>query len=387
MNILILATTANSEAVKRLQYEAKKRKHAVLILNPMDIFIRISSSEAGYDSVYYVYKGKVNRLNIKDCDAVIPRVGDNVGYGAFVLEHLNKNQRIFSTNSAEGLRNASNQLKTIQLMSSHGLPTPKTVFSVNPLHIQHLIEKIGGYPAVCKLLHGSGGFGVSLLKDRQTGIAILQSLFKSRSSVILQEYLEAGGTDYRVIVIGGTVVASFQRTSAKGDFRANLKQNGTGKKVTLSDEDKELCVSAARALNLSAVGIDLIKANGRTYVVEANANFGWGVEKICNINIAEMMVLFCEQNYQAKNIENSQVLSYQRQLFEVRMRNESLSKHNASLNEQFRFFTDDKFIRSIYKKAKGQTVSYQDRNRNNQQIKVENFRDIFQIMKDSFQIK
>ena len=387
MNILILATTANSEAVKRLQYEAKKRKHAVLILNPMDIFIRISSSEAGYDSVYYVYKGKVNRLNIKDCDAVIPRVGDNVGYGAFVLEHLNKNQRIFSTNSAEGLRNASNQLKTIQLMSSHGLPTPKTVFSVNPLHIQHLIEKIGGYPAVCKLLHGSGGFGVSLLKDRQTGIAILQSLFKSRSSVILQEYLEAGGTDYRVIVIGGTVVASFQRTSAKGDFRANLKQNGTGKKVTLSDEDKELCVNAARATGLYTAGVDLIKSNGKSFIIEVNANWGWESEKITGVNVAEILIQFCEQNYEKKNIEKSQVLSYQRQLFEERMRNESLSKQIASLNDQFKFFTDDKNIRDIYKRAKGQNVSYQDRNRNNQQIKVDNLRDIFQIMKDSFQIK
>ncbi len=92
------------------------------------------------------------------------------------------------------------------------------------------------------------------------------------------------------------------------DFRANLKQEGTGKSITLDKADKQLCINAANALNLGSAGIDLIKANGRTYVVEANANHGWGVEQITGVNIAEKTIMFCEQNYEKKNVEKSQVI-------------------------------------------------------------------------------
>ncbi len=387
MNILILATSKTSHAVKRLRYEALKRGHKVLIVNPMDLFLLISNSESGYDRLYYVSGGKVRRLNIKDYDAVIPRIGDNTGYGAFLVAQLNENLRLFSTNSAEGIRNATNQLKTLQVLSSNGIPTPRTVFAQNPAHIDYLIEKVGGYPIICKLTHGSGGSGVSLLKDKKTAIPILQSLFKSRSSVIIQEYLDSGRIDYRVIVLGGTVVGSFKRTASSGQYRANLKQDGKGSPVQLDEADKLLCINAARALNLGAVGIDLIKHYGKTYVIEANANFGWGIEKITGLNIGEMMIQYCVQNYQAKNIEKSQALSYQRQLADERMSNDALARQVESLNERISFFTDDKYLRNVFKKAKGKNVKYQDRSKNSKRVKVENMGDVFRIMIDTFIVK
>ncbi len=114
MNILILSTSKTSPAVKRIAREAINRGHKVLIVDPMDLFLLISNSESGYDRLYLVDKGTVRRINIKDIDVVIPRIGNNVSYGAFILEHLNKNLRIFSSNSAEAIRVASNQLKTLQ---------------------------------------------------------------------------------------------------------------------------------------------------------------------------------------------------------------------------------------------------------------------------------
>ncbi len=387
MKLLILATSKTSKAVIRIRYEAIKLGHTVLVVNPMDLFLLISNSESGYDRIYYAVGGKVCRLNIKDFDAAVVRLGDQTGYGAFIVEHINKNLRVFCTNSAEGIRNATNQLKTLQVLSSNGIPTPRTVFAQNPTHIEHLINKVGGYPIVVKLLHGSGGQGVSLLRDKKTAVPVLQSLFKSRSSVIIQEYLDSGRVDYRVIVLGGTVVASYKRTAAKGNFKANLKQGGNGTPVQLDEADKLLCINAARALNLGSAGIDLIKHDGRTYVIEANANFGWGVEKITRLNIAVMMVQYCEQNYQNKNVEKTQVLSFQKQLMNERMQNEALSQHIGVLNGHMKFFTEDSYVKKIYRSAKGKVVSYTDRNRNKKKIKVQFIKDIYTIMLDSFQIK
>lgn len=389
MKVLILATSKTSKAVIRIRYEAIKRGHTVLIVHPMDLFLLISSSESGYDRLYHVENGKVSRINIKDFSAVIVRLGEMVGNGSFLVEHLNMNLKLFSTISAEGIRTTSNQLKTLQILSSNGIATPRTVFAQNANHIEHLIEKVGGYPVICKITQGSsGGNGVSLLKDKKTAIPILQSLFKSRSSVILQEYLPSGGKDCRVLVLGqSTVIASMERSAAKNDFRANLKQHANAKPIELDEHDKQLCINAARALNIGAVGLDLIKHNGRTYVIEANANFGWNIEKITRLNIAEMMVQYCEQNYQNKNMEKAQVLSFQKQLQNELMQTEALSQHIEVLNDRLKYFTEDKYIREVYQKAKGKTVSYQDRNRNKKKVKVEYLKDVYQIILDSFEIK
>jgi ribosomal protein S6--L-glutamate ligase len=387
MNILILATAKNSLAVKRLTYEAKKRGHSVDVYNPLDLFLLISNSQTGYDRLYHAQGGKVTRLNIKDYDAVIARIGENTSYGAFLVEHLHKNLKIFSTNPAEGIRTATNQLKTLQLLSSHGILTPRTVYAQNPTQIQFLIDKIGGFPFVCKQTIGSGGSGVSLLDNRKTAVAFLQSLFKAKASVILQEYLPANGKDYRAIVIGDQVVACMQRSATRGDFRANLKQNGKGQVYQLSEEEKQLAVRACRATGLYTAGVDLIKSGGRTFAIEINANWGWESEKITGVNYSELLIKFCEQNYQKKIPERNSLIDYQKQLAEAQSQNEELAKLVSRSNQQLRLLTGDKYLKDVYQKAKGNKISYKNRDNQTKVLKVEHMHDLFQIMKDSFLIK
>lgn len=387
MNMLILATAPASIAVKRLTYEANKRKHTVRVVNPMDLFLLVSNSEAGYDRIYQVQKGSVQRLNIKETDTIIVRVGDQVNYAAFALEHMHKNMKIFSTNPAEGIRTASNQLKTLQLLSSNGILTPRTVYASNPVHISDMIERLGGFPIVCKLSHGSGGSGVSLLPDRKTATPILQSLFKSRSSFILQEYLKSGGEDYRVIVIGDQAVACMKRFAVRGDFRANLKQQGKGEAYQLREEEKELAVRACKAAELYTAGVDMIKSGGRFYVIEVNANWGWESEKITGVNYSELLIQFCEQNYQKYIPTKQKVVNYEKLISDERKRYDELLTKVFSSNQRYRQLVADPYIKQIYKKSKDHNVSYRNRENKKCEIRVETIEDLFQIMKDSFVIK
>jgi ribosomal protein S6--L-glutamate ligase len=387
MNILILATGKNSKAVKRIEYEAKKRNHNVLIVDPMDMSIRISSSSSGYDSIYIHDRKSVRKLNIKDIDVVIPRIGNQVSFAAFILEHLHSNLKIFSTNPAEGIRNASNQLKTLQLLSSNGLPTPRTTYTQNPAHFDQVFDQIGPSQKIVKQTFGSGGSGVSLLKDRKTAIPILQSLNKARASFILQEYLPANGKDYRVIVFGNQVVACMERSAARGDFRANLKQHGSGKAFHLSEEDKALAVRACKAAGLYTAGVDLIMANGRTVVIECNANWGWESEKITGINYSELLIKFCEQNYHKQIPEKLKVVNYEKLLAEERSQFDTLFESIKNTNARYRALVGSPYIREALKKAKGHNVSYTDRNNKRCEITVNTFDDLFKIMTDTFILK
>ncbi|MCK5138121.1 MAG: hypothetical protein KAR19_20220, partial [Bacteroidales bacterium] len=58
----------------------------------LKLFLLISNSEQGYGRLFYVDGRNVSRVNIKDFDAIIPRIGDNVNYGAFIVEQLNTSQ-------------------------------------------------------------------------------------------------------------------------------------------------------------------------------------------------------------------------------------------------------------------------------------------------------
>jgi ribosomal protein S6--L-glutamate ligase len=389
MNILVLSTAEDNYATKSIINAAKSRGHKVSVVDPIQLYLFISNIESGYDRVYFSDDKQIGRINIKDFDAIICRLGANVSYGTFIVEHLTKNLGIFSVQSATGIRNATNKLMTLQICSSYGLTTPRTVYLHNTLHLDYLIEKIGGYPIIVKLIQGSGGTGVALLKDRISAIPTIQSLLKSRSNIIIQEYIESHGKDFRVIVIGNSIVASYQRSSVRGDFRANLQQGGSGTPITLDQEDKEFCIKAARAIDLNVAGIDIIKdKTGKTYLLEINANFGFKVQKITGVNIASKIIRFAEQNYNTDYKSNAPIFS-QPLLKEPGLIGKDKQSYIQLINilkNQLNFYTNNPLMKELYEKTKGKTIAYQDRKAKSRQIMVNKIQDLHQIMFDTFTI-
>jgi len=100
----------------------------------------------------------------------------------------------------------------------------------------------------------------------------------------LQKFIESGSTDIRAIVVGDKVAVAMERTGKK-DFRANISQGGSGRKVELSQEDIDICVKAAKVVNLEFAGVDIIKdQNGKTYIIEINGNPGTKIIDITGHN-------------------------------------------------------------------------------------------------------
>ena len=292
MRIIVLATSENNLASKAIHKAGIKRGHHVEIMDPSQMSLLVSNVPSGYDRLYFSKNGSLNRINIKDVDAIVPRIGQNINYGSFIVEHLSQNLGIYSTQSAEGILNASNKLKTLQILSENGMPTPQSISLNANSNISSLIEKIGGFPVIIKLIHGSGGYGVALLSDRASAISTIQALLKSKTSILLQEYIRSSGKDYRAIVIGNNVVACYQRISqSRSEFRANLQLGGHGTPVKISDAEKNLCVRASKAIGLSVAGVDFLRdKTGKPYLVEINSNFGFKVQGITGVDIADKII-------------------------------------------------------------------------------------------------
>ena len=282
-HFLILATGAVS---KHLINAIEQRGHTYEAHDPRHLYLFVSESENGYDRIYNAspQMEKPARIKAGGVDAVISRIGADLAHGAAILRHLTDNLGIYSPQDADGLETASNKLKTTQKLSSNGLRVPLTAYAKNPIHIDFLINKVGGLPAIGKLLQGSQGKGVFILETPTAANTSLESMYKLDVGLKLQKFIESGSKDIRAIVVGDKVVVAMERTGKK-DFRANVSLGGSGRKIELSEEDAQICVNASKAVGLEFSGVDILKdEEGKTYVIESNGAPGTKVINITGHN-------------------------------------------------------------------------------------------------------
>ena len=67
-------------------------------------------------------------------------------------------------------------------------------------------------------------------------------------------------------------------SGSKGEFRANLHQGGTAKKIRLTPEERRTAVQATKAMGLGLAGVDFLRTEEGPKVLEVNSSpglLGW----------------------------------------------------------------------------------------------------------------
>ena len=195
--------------------------------------------------------------------------------------------------SAEAIRLCDDKMLTYIALSNSGIKMPKTISA--PLNYAGIddeafikdVAKELSFPIVAKDNFGSLGKEVYLIKNHDE-LASFEKEHKF-SAHLYQQFIESSkGHDFRIIVIGGKVVASMKRSNGNGDFRSNVAQGGHGELVNLPKSFIETAEKAARILNLDYCGVDLLDdENGDPVLCEVNSNaFLQEIERITGKNIA-----------------------------------------------------------------------------------------------------
>ena len=284
LHILVLCTGRPS---KRLIQAIESRGHTYEYFEPRELYLVISDEINKNDRVYFQEskKFKPKLLDLKVYNAIVTRIGNGGEYAYTVLEHLTKNLGIYSVQNANANRIASHKGWTSQLVSVAGLRSPKTILFKEPQDIDFMVEQVGPFPIVLKTPRGSQGSGVALMENKQQLTSTLELLHSKSVETLLQQYIEGGGTDYRVIVLNGKVLCTMKRTSADG-FKANLSKKGKGQLVKLSKDHEEFCIKAAKAIDLDFAGVDVMISDkdGKIYLIEINSNPGTKSIEICEHN-------------------------------------------------------------------------------------------------------
>ncbi len=288
MKIAILSTNAELYSTRRLVEAIKQKGHKAVVIDHTKCFVMI---EGGKPSI--VYKGKA----IKGVDAIIPRIGTSVtAFGCAVVRQFEL-MKIFTTVKSQAIVRSRDKLRSMQVLARSGVDVPKTVFAKNPTQVTELIHHVGGPPVIIKLLEGTQGVGVVLAETIKTAKSTIEAFYGLRANFLIQEYIaESKGADIRAFVIGNKVVAAMKRQGAESDFRSNLHRGGEGFKITLTEEEEQTAIAAAKALGVRIAGVDLLQSDRGPLVMEVNSSPGLqGIEEISGVDVASLIVSYIEE--------------------------------------------------------------------------------------------
>lgn len=296
MKIAILSNGNGNYSTKRLKEEALKRGHTVTIVKYRDCYASIEK-----DSPTVSYKGE----DLGKFDAIIPRIASSMTrYGTAIVRQLEM-QGVYTISSSLAINRSRDKLRSMQILAKAGVGIPKTVVSRNSADIDDLLEKLGGTPVIIKLARGTHGNGVVLAETKKAAKSVLQAFYLTNedgTNILVQEFVkESAGTDIRVFVVGGRVVASMQRQSLDDDFRSNLHKGGAGTKVKLTEEERKMAIRAARAMGLNVAGVDMMRSDRGPLILEVNASPGFGIEKVTGRNVAAPIIEYIELNAKRRN--------------------------------------------------------------------------------------
>lgn len=296
MKIAILSNGNGNYSTKRLRDVAVARGHEVKIIKYRECYVSIEK-----DSPRVSYRGE----DLEQFDAIIPRIASYMTkYGTAIVRQL-ETQGAYSLSGSLAINRSRDKLRSMQLLAKAGVDIPKTVFSRNSTDIDDLIDKLGGTPVIIKLARGTHGNGVVLAESKKAAKSVLQAFYLSNedgTNILIQEFVkESAGTDIRALVVGSRVVASMQRQSLDDDFRSNLHKGGEGTTVKLTEEERKMCIKAAKAMGLNVAGVDFMRSGRGPLVLEVNASPGFGIEKITGRDVATPMIEYVEMNAKRRN--------------------------------------------------------------------------------------
>ncbi|MEO0340726.1 MAG: RimK family alpha-L-glutamate ligase [Bacteroidota bacterium] len=293
MKIIILSRGPQLYSTQSIFRAALRRGHQVRIVDHTRCHLLVENRKL---TVYH------DGFVVDQPDAIIPRIGSSVtARGAAVISQF-ESANLITTVESTALLQARDKLKTLQKMAGSGIDVPGTAYLSSNENLLAVIDRLGGFPVVIKLLEGTHGIGVILAETLKSAEATIEAFQKLKERVIIQEFIaEAKGADIRAIVIAGKVVASMKRQAKAGEFRSNLHRGATATPTRLTKAEEETVVKATQLMGLDIAGVDLLRSARGPLIMEINASPGLeGIENTTGVDVAGKIIRFLEARYRMK---------------------------------------------------------------------------------------
>ncbi|MDZ7684654.1 MAG: RimK family alpha-L-glutamate ligase [Gammaproteobacteria bacterium] len=283
MKLAILSRSTRAYSTRRLREAAINRGHDAKVLDTLKFAIDL---EEGSPDLYFRQK------QLSHYDAVLPRVGASVTYYGTAVVRQFQEMDVFCANTAHGILNSRDKLRSLQILSRHHIGIPRTTFVRDKKDVLPAIERVGGAPVVIKLIEGTQGIGVLLAESIKAAESIIELLQSQKQNVLIQKFVkESKGKDIRAFVVGDHVVAAMRRVAQGQEFRSNVHRGGKTEAVELDETFRETAVRCAQIMGLRVAGVDMLEGKDGPQVMEVNSSPGLeGIEGATGLDVAGAIV-------------------------------------------------------------------------------------------------
>jgi ribosomal protein S6--L-glutamate ligase len=283
MKLAILSRGPKSYSTMRFKEAALQRGHDVKVLNTLKFAIDL---QRGVPDLYY------NQQSLSEYDAVLPRIGASITYYGTAVVRQFQEMDVFCANTAHGISNSRDKLRSLQILSRHHIGIPRTTFVHSKKDVLPAIQRVGGAPVVIKLIEGTQGIGVLLAESEKSAEAIVELLQSQKQNVLIQKFVaESKGKDIRAFVVGDRVVAAMRRVAQGQEFRSNVHRGGIAEAAELSEEYVQTAIRATQILGLQVAGVDMLEGKDGPQIMEVNSSPGLeGIETCTGLDIAGAVI-------------------------------------------------------------------------------------------------
>lgn len=283
MKLAILSCAPNVYSTRRLKEAAEQRGHQVKVLNTLRFAIDL---DRGNPDLYY------RQQQLDTYDAVLPRIGASITYFGTAVVRQFQEMDVFCANTAHGILNSRDKLRSLQILSRHSIGLPRTSFVRDKKDVLPAIQRVGGAPVIIKLIEGTQGIGVLLAESVKQAESIIELLQSQKQNVLIQKFVkESKGRDIRAFVVGDQVVAAMRRVAQGQEFRSNVHRGGVAEPVELSEEYRETAVRCTQIMGLRVAGVDMLEGKDGPQIMEVNSSPGLeGIETCTGLDIAGAVV-------------------------------------------------------------------------------------------------
>ncbi len=172
------------------------------------------------------------------------------------------------------------------------IPSPPSAVSQQVSEAMVHFERLGG-DVVLKPLFGSMGRGLQRIHSPVTAELRFAELVANHEVIYQQKFIPHRDFDLRLMVIGEQVFA--MKRVNPNQWIHNLAQGATGCPYQPTEQETELAIEAARAVETQIAGVDLVidETSGQPYVLEVNSAPSWrGISSVLQVDIARHILDF-----------------------------------------------------------------------------------------------
>lgn len=198
-------------------------------------------------------------------------------------------------NPPKALEAAIDKYLSLAKLQSAGLRVPETWCGQSPDEALEAYAALGG-DVVVKPLFGGEGRGITRINDAPLAQRAFKMLHQLGAVIYLQRFIDHGGCDLRMLVIGSQILAMRRRHSS--DWRTNISLGASAEPFEADDELLSMARAAVQAIGAPLAGVDIVEdRDGRRYVLEINAVPGWrALRRALDVDVAALVLQFVEES-------------------------------------------------------------------------------------------